>query len=84
MTERCGRGLLTFILGSIPQSEVVDFVDDLVKVVEGSQSTRTRQEITIVLRDWQATAEIYANPELAQEIDAARRESEQSSLEEPV
>ena len=83
-TERRGNELYHFIASALPQEEQSAFIADIMAANAVWRRSGSAEQLILALRDWEATAEIYADAALAKELEGARSERDTGCFEQPA
>jgi hypothetical protein len=83
-TERGGDALSDFLASTLDKEGVRELLRDLLAACNNWGRTDNAEHLIRVLGDWEATAEVYANPELKKAIDEACRESAEGRIQTPA
>lgn len=78
LTERKEAELLGFIVKHLNEGEKEQFCKELVKLVGACARTGSFTTVAEFLADWEATAEVNANPEFSKKLLQAAQEAEVS------
>jgi hypothetical protein len=76
--------LSDFLASTLDKEGVRELLRDLLAACNNWGRTDNAEHLIRVLGDWEATAEVYANPELKKAIDEACRESAEGRIQTPA